>query len=195
MILASGVRGPGFNSRTSPNLCLKNFVETPGIEPGASRMRIERSTTELHPHEYIWASFRQLARLAEWSKAQDLSSCNRKIAWVRTPHLARWVFFNWLQWRNRLAHGTYRQYTTRYAGVVSSSLTWSIKFCPSQNGGSWTKNISQPVGFEPTLPEGNWFRVSRLNHSATTAVPCWHWLKWVLCLESPGSSVGRALGF
>ena len=89
MILASGARGPGFNSRTSPNLCLKNFVETPGIEPGASRMRIERSTTELHPHEYIWASFRQLARLAEWSKAQDLSSCNRKIAWVRTPHLAR----------------------------------------------------------------------------------------------------------
>ncbi len=31
------------------------------------------------------------------------------------------------------------------------------------------KNISQSVGFEPTLPEGNWFLVSRLNHSATTA--------------------------
>merc|ERR1712114_168740 len=74
------------------------------------------------------ASSRQLARLAEWSKAQDLSSCNRKIAWVRTPHLAGFVFFNWLQWRNRLAHGTYRQYTKRYAGVVSSSLTWSINF-------------------------------------------------------------------
>ena len=29
-----------------------------------------------------------------------------------------------LQWRNRLAHGTYRQYK-RNAGVVSSSLTWS----------------------------------------------------------------------
>ena len=29
--------------------------------------------------------------------------------------------------------------------------------------------LSQLVGFEPTLPEGNWFRVSRLNHSATTA--------------------------
>ena len=28
---------------------------------------------------------------------------------------------------------------------------------------------SQLVGFEPTLPEGNSFRVSRLNHSATTA--------------------------
>jgi hypothetical protein len=29
-----------------------------------------------------------------------------------------------LQWRNRLAHGTYRQ-TMSHAGVVSSSLTWS----------------------------------------------------------------------
>ena len=28
------------------------------------------------------------------------------------------------QWRNRLAHGTYRQYALRHAGVVSSSLTW-----------------------------------------------------------------------
>ena len=35
-----------------------------------------------------------------------------------------------LQWRNRLAHGTYRQYSVqRYAGVVSSSLTWSIPHC------------------------------------------------------------------
>ena len=32
-----------------------------------------------------------------------------------------------LQWRNRLAHGTYRQYLS-YAGVVSSSLTWRINF-------------------------------------------------------------------
>ena len=31
-------------------------------------------------------------------------------------------------------------------------------------------NIPQMVGFEPTLHEGNWFRVSRLNHSATSAL-------------------------
>ena len=33
-----------------------------------------------------------MARLAEWSKAWDLSSHNRKIAWVQTPHLAEEVF-------------------------------------------------------------------------------------------------------
>ena len=38
---------------------------------------------------------------------------------------------------------------------------------PACKGGE--KKISQSVGFEPTLPEGNWFLVSRLNHSATTA--------------------------
>ena len=31
----------------------QNFVETPGIEPGASRMRSERSTTELHPQDTL----------------------------------------------------------------------------------------------------------------------------------------------
>ena len=31
------------------------------------------------------------------------------------------------------------------------------------------RGSTQPVGFEPTLPEGIWFRVRRLNHSATTA--------------------------
>ena len=33
----------------------------------------------------------------------------------------------------------------------------------------WNLKFTQSVGFEPTLPEGNWFLVSRLNHSATTA--------------------------
>ena len=34
-----------------------------------------------------------LVRLAEWSKAWDLSSHNRKIAWVRTPHLTNQHFY------------------------------------------------------------------------------------------------------
>ena len=39
------------------------------------------------------------------------------------------MHFRRLQWRNWLAHGTYRQYLSN-AGVVSSSLTWSIFFLP-----------------------------------------------------------------
>ena len=38
---------------------------------------------------------------------------------------------------------------------------------------SWWKN-SQSVGLEPTLPEGIWFLVRRLNHSATTACIIMH---------------------
>ena len=37
------------------------------------------------------------------------------------------------------------------------------------------KGYTQSVGFEPTLPEGIWFLVRRLNHSATTAT----WKQWV----------------
>ena len=40
-----------------------------------------------------------------------------------------------------------------------ATIFWLIKYF----------HHSQLVGFEPTLPEGNSFRVSRLNHSATTA--------------------------
>ena len=53
MIRASGARGPGFNSRTSPYFLRSKIMETPGIEPGASRMRSERSTTELHPLDIV----------------------------------------------------------------------------------------------------------------------------------------------
>ena len=58
--------------------------------------------------------------------------------------------------------------------VLQYVLTrYILSFTPGWN--TWktfsTKNLvlSQLVGFEPTLPEGNSFRVSRLNHSATTA--------------------------
>ena len=200
-------------------------MEMRGIEPLASRMRIERSTTELHPHRLavvvcLMRDTIMRARLAEWSKAWDLSSHNRKIAWVRTPHLAWVPFANRLQWRNRLAHGTYRQYKELCRGCEfephleqqrfllreKSFLLRKKIFLPDREsnpglprdrrrsspldyrgiGGCWPrtapeeliivthqchpkKSLTQLVGFEPTLPEGNWFRVSRLNHSATTA--------------------------
>ena len=45
----------------------QKLMEMRGIEPLASRMRIERSTTELHPQRLRGNIMR--ARLAEWSKA------------------------------------------------------------------------------------------------------------------------------
>ena len=52
----------------------KILMEMRGIEPLASRMRIERSTTELHPHRVavvvcLMRVTIMRARLAEWSKA------------------------------------------------------------------------------------------------------------------------------
>ena len=41
------------------------------------------------PHALKLLQFSSTVRLAEWSKAWDLSSHNRKIAWVRTPHLTK----------------------------------------------------------------------------------------------------------
>ena len=52
----------------------QKLMEMRGIEPLASRMRIERSTTELHPHRLavvvcLMRDTIMRARLAEWSKA------------------------------------------------------------------------------------------------------------------------------
>ena len=81
LVLGTSPKGRGFESHR----CQHNFavafevdkinLETPGIEPGASRMRSERSTTELHPPNtlIVWSLSGLLsaliARLAEWSKA------------------------------------------------------------------------------------------------------------------------------
>ena len=45
--------------------------------------------------------------------------------------------------------------------------------------------ISRSVGLEPTLPEGIWFLVRRLNHSAMTAYIHYHfyWNKYETCLK------------
>ena len=63
--------------------------------------------------------------------------------------------------RKKNASSGNRTRAARVAGEHSTTeptMPGRIKKCP------------QSVGFEPTLPEGNWFLVSRLNHSATTAL-------------------------
>ena len=83
LVLGTSLSGRGFESHRCQNLfCTtkngfeknQNLLEMRGIEPLASRMRIERSTTELHPHTSISmiglvALNSTSARLAEWSKA------------------------------------------------------------------------------------------------------------------------------
>ena len=52
LVLGTSPKGRGFESHHCQIFycnILKRNLETPGIEPGTSRMRSERSTTELHP--------------------------------------------------------------------------------------------------------------------------------------------------
>ena len=55
LVLGTSPKGRGFESHRCQYSFAVAFevdkinLETPGIEPGASRMRSERSTTELHP--------------------------------------------------------------------------------------------------------------------------------------------------
>ena len=61
LVLGTSLSGRGFESHRCQIFChlsdlkawtsrAKHWLEMRGIEPLASRMRIERSTTELHPH-------------------------------------------------------------------------------------------------------------------------------------------------
>ena len=50
LVLGTSQKWRGFESHhCQPLFGLQNRMETPGIEPGTSRMRSERSTPELHP--------------------------------------------------------------------------------------------------------------------------------------------------
>ena len=82
LVLGTSQKWRGFESHRCQNFCNdkdmnnknKILMEMRGIEPLASRMRIERSTTELHPHRLalVVCLIRDTimrARLAEWSKA------------------------------------------------------------------------------------------------------------------------------
>ena len=82
LVLGTSLSGRGFESHrcqtffNDKDMNNKNkiLMEMRGIEPLASRMRIERSTTELHPHTMVVVllfsrATIMRARLAEWSKA------------------------------------------------------------------------------------------------------------------------------
>jgi hypothetical protein len=57
-------------------------------------------------------------------------------------------------------------------GMATAIITMWDKTRPLRCGPSYaTANVPLPTGFEPVRAEPNGFRVHRLNHSATTALP------------------------
>ena len=90
------------------------------------------------------------------------------------------------------------QNTMHHPGIEPRPPAWQVSILPlnqrcsladpckhnwviTMMGISWDwKKDSRSVGFEPTPAERNWFLVSRLNHSATTA----HCL-WVIASSNP----------
>ena len=73
LVLGTSQKWRGFESHHCQGVLKKNFrvlegqkaLETPGIEPGTSHMRSERSTTELHPHK-VFTIFNKCHNMQGW---------------------------------------------------------------------------------------------------------------------------------
>ena len=71
LVLGTSLSGRGFESHRCQKFYLMKMkeknsnkqLETPGIEPGTSRMRSERSTTELHPLNLMIVEYDNLGLL------------------------------------------------------------------------------------------------------------------------------------
>ena len=71
LVLGTSPKGRGFESHRCQKFYLMKMkeknsnkqLETPGIEPGTSRMRSERSTTELHPLNLMIVEYDNLGLL------------------------------------------------------------------------------------------------------------------------------------
>ena len=63
------------------------------------------------------SSYSVTARLAEWSKASDLRSDNRTIAWVRTPHLATHFFCYDDVWRKSKLYVLFHSALSLYLSI------------------------------------------------------------------------------
>ena len=74
LVLGTSPKGRGFESHRCQKFYLMKMkeknsnkqLETPGIEPGTSRMRSERSTTELHPLQLVVTGMSQIGVQLDW---------------------------------------------------------------------------------------------------------------------------------
>ena len=111
----------------------------------------------------------------------EIKSHKTQNSWIQN-HLLTLKHYQF--WGKKLATSGNRTRAARVAGEHSTTEPTLLLSPQSLRVGSisnlqstlqralklWnTKVHSQSVGFEPTLPEGIWFLVRRLNHSATTA--------------------------
>ena len=103
LVLGTSPKGRGFESHHCQNFARNKIVfgdtgdRTRDISHAKRALYHWATSPPIGCHRYVtnWGPV-GLARLAEWSKAWDLSSHNRKIAWVRTPHLA-YIFSSLLE--------------------------------------------------------------------------------------------------
>ena len=68
-------------------------------------------------------------------------------------------------WQHNI-FGQQQQPTRRHMHVIHTTCETTAS---KTNNYDWVLTHTQTVGIEPTLPEGNWFLVCRLNRSATSA--------------------------
>ena len=103
LVLGTSPKGRGFESHHCQNFARNKIVfgdtgdRTRDISHAKRALYHWATSPPIGCYRYVtnWGPV-GLARLAEWSKAWDLSSHNRKIAWVRTPHLA-YIFSSLLE--------------------------------------------------------------------------------------------------
>ena len=124
----------------------------------------------------------------------EIKSHKTQNSWIQN-HLLTLKHYQF--WGKKLATSGNRTRAARVAGehstteptLLSIGESWErVEFpkssfeCQSNIWVGKKKNEdSQSVGFEPTLPEGIWFLVRRLNHSATTA--------WIKVKEFPPDQI------
>ena len=145
--------------------------EVPGSIPGASKTFAHNMSAPV-----FLAGQKRLASSGTWTRAACVAGKHSTTEQKLCQHFGCNLF--WLSKRN-----------LHRPGIEPGPPAWQASILPLNQRCTYLKGpnfakifllvrkclipkkmFSQSVGFEPTLPEGNWFLVSRLNHSATTAL-------------------------
>ena len=128
-----------------------------------------------------WSNFSRATSNTPWRQSQSIRICG--ILLGQGKMLRSWQDSNLRsQWESDFESDALTTQPRLLVNICLLNLKESFVGCQKMVGQyclvktrlSNSKKLysSQPAGFEPVLPEGIWFRVRRLNHSATTASWC-----------------------